>query len=637
MKKAPLITLRSKIATQSYSKMSKSIGVDRGVEPSIGDIIEPILEVQGFPSGLALEQVDNEITLTWNDGSTNEDAILIERSLNGESFVGINVIAANTTSYVDDVTGIEAENIYYRVTAIKGHFGKKSEVLLGTLLKHLPFTVIGKNKFDKSTITTGYEMNASTGALSAQALSAVSDFISIDDGVGMLGCSGKGVSTYNSLICWYDSNQTFLGADSWLAANSNQLILVFKNAKYLRFDVTRRGGLPATGLNTIQIENWNITTYSDYSSSTVRLPVDANNNPFLLTPGKNKFSPQKYLPGYEIYIGGVIQAYATSAAMYYTSIPSDAIFMYLSGFQDFATETTKGIGFYTSTKTFISRSTVGDNTHFIVPIPANAAYFTLTLYGRVTSGETKDLSTYQVEFYGETEFEAYIESLQNRLLFPKHDVSTWGKTMICAGDSIMETSTDWTLDGVTYTELGRDNWPTYAAGRLKVSKFKNYAASGAAWKNGVQTEKQKILNQITTAISHAGFTPDIIVINGGTNDGIANLGSFATAMSKATLGDLDKTIFYEALRWGMWTLKNTWPDAKCFLGDVLPRSSNPESYYVDVNTAIQEMANQYGYIYVDQTGAGINTTTDLSDGLHPNHAGSIKLSSFWTNIIKANF
>lgn len=108
------------------------MGVGEGIDPSLGKPVAINWEVDGFQSGITIEQADSAMNLTWVDGSTNEDYILIERSLDRINFVGINVVPPNTTSYSDDITGIEAENIYYRITAIRGHKYNKSEVQIGT-------------------------------------------------------------------------------------------------------------------------------------------------------------------------------------------------------------------------------------------------------------------------------------------------------------------------------------------------------------------------------------------------------------------------------------------------------------------------------------------------------------------------
>lgn len=134
--KAPSIQLRSKLASKTYGSMAKQIGIGEGVYPSLGEIIPYKWGIDGFQSGITIEQIDNVMNLVWIDGSSNEDSILIERSLDGTNFVGINVVSPNTTSYSDDVTGIESEIIYYRITAIKGHKYNRSEVRQGILLKY---------------------------------------------------------------------------------------------------------------------------------------------------------------------------------------------------------------------------------------------------------------------------------------------------------------------------------------------------------------------------------------------------------------------------------------------------------------------------------------------------------------------
>ena len=43
----------------------------------------------------------NQLTLTWNDNSDNEDGFKVERSLDGASFDTIGSAAANVSTYLD--------------------------------------------------------------------------------------------------------------------------------------------------------------------------------------------------------------------------------------------------------------------------------------------------------------------------------------------------------------------------------------------------------------------------------------------------------------------------------------------------------------------------------------------------------
>ena len=213
--------------------------------------------------------------------------------------------------------------------------------------------------------------------------------------------------------------------------------------------------------------------------------------------------------------------------------------------------------------------------------------------------------------------------------------------MLVFGDSIQETAYNWHVAPPTYVEAGRQNSPLFYAGMLKIDQMRNYAAAGSRWKDEEQEDRQKASYQITTALTHFP-TADIICISVGTNDGTTNLGSFATAMGKANLAALDRSLFYEAVRWGLWTLRTNYPDALIFVGNILPTATDLDSVFTDRNTALSLMAAEYDCIYVDQmTEAGITHTEEaaghvyLVDGLHPNHAGWVLLQNYWNGKIAA--
>src|SRR5262249_51892325 len=70
------------------------------------------------PSNLKATAVSaSQIYLTWQDNSTNETGIQIERSLDGETWVLLTTVGPNATSYSD--TGLTAgTTYYYRVRAV---------------------------------------------------------------------------------------------------------------------------------------------------------------------------------------------------------------------------------------------------------------------------------------------------------------------------------------------------------------------------------------------------------------------------------------------------------------------------------------------------------------------------------------
>lgn len=520
------------------------------------------------------------------------------------------------------------------------------------------FTTIGKNKFDKTNYVNNFEIT-STGASSPNTGSSHTNFIAITDGAKIVSLSGFTAYTGSlSYICFYDANQTYISRITKATSYTEGIHRIPNAAKFMRVGIITRPTAGTVDYNTIQIEWWQKTAYAAYSSVTESLEVDSNGNKvYNLMAGKNKFNKNAYLIGYRYDEG---DAPYTNAALTETfnaqhaisdifAIPSDASFIYLSGFTPY-TGGGRRINFLDSNKAYISFVYFPQTeTYQATFIPANAAFVCVSLYEYKTGSESIDASTVQIEFYGETAYQAYSETLVKTSNYPLADTKGWGKKVLIFGDSIQETSFNWDVAPPAYTEGGRTNANTMYRGYQKFARtLRNYAGSGARYRNVAGlTNKQKIDFQITTAIANTA-SADIIIICCGTNDGAPNstdLGTFATAMSKGSLAALDKTKYYEAIRWAFWSLATAYPTAKVFVGNVLPRADLANSVYDNNNLAIQQMAAQYGFIYVNQRDeSGINRANetwgangvDLVDGLHPNHNGWLKIGNYWNGIFNAN-
>jgi len=97
------------------------------------------------PSGLTAAGVaTNQINLTWNDNSTNEDGFNLERSTNGGNYTSIGIVAAGITNYSD--TGLATGTTYfYRVQAFRSCWGNSSysaPVTAATLVPPAPVTPV---------------------------------------------------------------------------------------------------------------------------------------------------------------------------------------------------------------------------------------------------------------------------------------------------------------------------------------------------------------------------------------------------------------------------------------------------------------------------------------------------------------
>ena len=209
--------------------------------------------------------------------------------------------------------------------------------------------------------------------------------------------------------------------------------------------------------------------------------------------------------------------------------------------------------------------------------------------------------------------------------------------LIILGDSITETAT-MNEDGTGYTGGVYTNWPTHLSDRLNINYMKNYARSGATFKDqNIAGDRRKSLSEQVKMLISNSERPDIIVVSIGTNDGIGTLGNYDTAMAKTTLEALDRSLLYEAIRWNFWKLRENYPEATFFCATPIQRTAyEPPTALID---AIVRMANRYNFIVIDALNeSGIVRDFEVSqgagrylrDGLHPNEAGKRKLANLYS-------
>lgn len=363
--------------------------------------------------------------------------------------------------------------------------------------------------------------------------------------------------------------------------------------------------------------------------------------------GTNLLDPGQIVAGQEVYGDGTFLDQAQSAISGHVPIPPGARSVTVSGLTAYAAGLDRYVAFHTAAGVLVGAVTFiprGD-TSATLAVPAGAASVAFSIYQRKTSAEVVDLEAVQVEV-GSTAstFEAFTPALSTVASVPLPSVRpvTAGMAMLCIGDSITETATV-SDDGATYTEGTRDNWPARVAARLGLRLW-NYAKSGGnVCDDPGLLARQQASVQITTAIAN-DRPADIIVYSMGANT-IPALGDYATAMGKTTLGSLDRTKAYEALRWAFWTLRDAYPDAVCFAGLPIQRADRD---VVDdpVREAIIKMAGRYGFTVVDGAqDSGIvreletwgSAGVDLYDGLHTGNGGIAKLSHLYSARILAAF
>lgn len=362
--------------------------------------------------------------------------------------------------------------------------------------------------------------------------------------------------------------------------------------------------------------------------------------------GVNKFNKDSIITGKEVYSDGTLKDESNSIAsdfiyvhgvsfLYHKNLPSYSGLIALR-YGHFYDENKSPIGSYVG----IPRT----DTEITVTVPSDAYYYRFSPYQRAdTEALPIDYTQIMVTDEPTDDYIPYTEYLASVKGFevPKStglDIS--GLKVVIFGDSITETA-NMNDDGSNYVEGYRHNWPEYVNAYMEWGYFRNYAKSGATYKDrGSGYEyRETVANQIALAIADSNNDDaDIVVFSLGTNDGVSDLGSYETAMSKATLADLDQTKLYEALRYAYWTVRSKYKNAVCFSAIPIQRADiePPTELY----EAITKMAHRYDFIVINGAyesgivkennvwGADGN---DLVDGLHPNTTGQIKIAKLYAD------
>lgn len=364
---------------------------------------------------------------------------------------------------------------------------------------------------------------------------------------------------------------------------------------------------------------------------------------------RNLFNKAKIITGKEVYGDGSIRDYPNYPSAITEYIPVTGSDLYVSGLMTYTAFDipVKYAAFYDANKVRIGSMVQIDNTltEKYIPISPGAVYFVLSVYQRKSSAEVINIDSLQIELSATktafVPYTDYVSQIQGKKLYVQSattSLKTEGKNILIFGDSISETATV-SDDGSIYTEGTRSNWAKFSKSSLKLGQMWNYAKSGASYRDRHIEPRQFIGQQISSAIAN-NRPADIIVVSCGTNDGSSSIGSYDTAMGKATLNDLDTTLLYEAIRWDFWTLRQNYPNAICFAATPLQRADR-EPLTV-LSNAIKQMANRYNFIVIDaEYESGIVKEFEvwnasgryLSDGLHPGTNGQILMSKLFNRVI----
>lgn len=458
--------------------------------------------------------------------------------------------------------------------------------------------------------------------------------------------TGTALNSFNRGIVYKDAELTKVGFGYYGGEDGNQKpyfsFTTPSNAFY--FQLTLKTSLPSddTDVTKVSIGKGNFPADLSINYDGI-ISIENNNILGISNKGvnsKNRFNPDFVFNGYIDGTSGI----RTSDPGYKTSgiiAVEPNTYITISGLSDKSYD--RGFVYRNNAGNIISYGYLKPDNRYTLLIPSNSYFIELTLKTGLGSDNT-DLSNVQIE-KGATStglrlFKKEITSIDGVDVITS-DIKTKGKKVLLFGDSITTTT-------------GQTNWPTYAKVILELKDVVNYATAGAAYRDRTGVDDlQKISYQISQAISvYGGYDPDIIIINCGVNDGTfenadaALLGDYSTAMSKTTLSSLDRTKYFEALRWAFWSLKDKFKNAVCFACTPLQQAFT-DTDRTDINTnAIIRMANRYNFFVIDQNKeSGIIKDFEvaggqgryLADGLHPDENGKKLQARFLSNKILNSF
>ncbi|EPC2247710.1 GDSL-type esterase/lipase family protein, partial [Acinetobacter baumannii] len=479
------------------------------------------------------------------------------------------------------------------------------------------FETLTKNLFDKKAPLLLNRRIDQFGELEKHQKSVTTSLINVQ-GLSSMAVSGLTASAiaYRAYR-FLDKDKKWISNDPILLNTTRKIIPVPANAVW--FQLCLKDGIDTWDLNldTIQIESGTaVTAYASYVRGYLKTLFGADFllDPFqlrsLLDPAFENLSRNFFdktaplLMNRRITSSGVLEYHLNSV----TTMP-----VYVKGLSSMAVSglTASAIAyrayrFLDKDKKWISNDPILLNTTSkIIPVPANAVWFQLCLKDGI---DTWALNLDTIQFEAGSTVTAYTAYIRGNLKsLYSADIAgslqsvsrAYGGKYLFFGDSITQTSR--VDEGIfDETNLPFPNWPTYAKEQLKMSSYRNYAKSGASFRESGQTNPwQMMSHQVNTAITNAE-NPEIIIVAMGTNDGITSLGDYETAMGKATLNDLDRTLTLEAARWAFWTLKKNFPNAVCFYANPLQRASADSTELAPLIDGLSKMALRYGFTLIDQ-------------------------------------
>ena len=506
------------------------------------------------------------------------------------------------------------------------------------LVSNMSRTSSTVNMLDPKKVLQGYEIRTN-GTTLASATAAIS---------GLIYCFNK-ESIYvsglqaNTAPRWYrflSQNGVFISG-GYLNNNITEGYIPVPVGAYSFQISLKQGNSASLDISAAQIEfNTTKSAYVPFSDGAIThikdvalttSEVSLND----VASGKNLFNKSTAIIGYEVYKDGRVLAQATSITTAPMRVRGLSL-VTISGLLQNPEIDRYGV-FKDRSGTILSIVQIArTSAQETISVPINAETFQFSIKQRSTS--SPDLNVVQVESGSNvTAYEEYKRGFSELNGVPVVAQSTssqtaqtsraFGAKYLMFGDSITQTG-DVDNGDITGTTF-RSNWPKFAKNQLQMSEYKNYARSGASFREYVgQLTWQKISHQVQTAITNAE-NPDIIVLACGTNDANINLGNYTTAMSK-TIAELDMSNTAEAMRWSLFKIKENFPNAVCFYCTQLQRADSEMESRLNANNLMVKMAQRYGFNIIDcMTESGIVRDFEvdaasrryLYDGLHPNVDG----------------
>lgn len=489
---------------------------------------------------------------------------------------------------------------------------------------------LGKNLFNKSTITAGFYMS-SGGVATALAEHSYSAFIPVSASTQYFGSAvGSGTANPIRMHCFYDSSKNVL------AGGSNSATTNFTTPALTAYVIVTLSGAYE---DLLQLEvGAAATTYEahDYflTSSVIKdgAVVEAALGTGAVTPlktnffsiGKNLFDKSTITPEFYLSSAGAVVAAAGHSYSDFIAVSAST--------QYFGSATGSGTAnpirmhcFYDEDKNVLAGGTNVETTNFTTT--ASTAYVRVTL-----SGTYEDL--FQLEAgSAATSYAAYGYKLQLSsgipiLATPDTSVSDslWsGKTWATLGDSITF-SNSWqsdvaTMFGLTHTNFG-------------VSGTKLSGANGST----TAICQDARINAIAT-------TFDLITVLAGTND-------WAQSVAMGATSSTDPLTFNGALNTLLTKLSTRFPTKRVVMmtttygeysggvGAGWPNSTvnNVGLTSLDYAEAVRETCKRWGTPCIDLSACGWNSAniaTYVADGLHPNTAGYRRMSEVIIGGLKA--